>query len=171
MKFFTALWHWTFLIVTGILLTQTDFPVVVEGSVYVILRASDKPVIIFIKHNLFLCMNCCELTILYILIRPNDDLLKANTCSCWYYVKLYIFFMATCICLFYTNAKGWAKSPFGGGEICWDGLLGLNREVLRRLGWRACCGQLPYLTHQAELTLVSLPFHSIRRSACYYYWY
>jgi len=37
-------------------------------------------------------MHCCELTPLHIRIRPNGDLLKANTCSCWYYIKLYILF-------------------------------------------------------------------------------
>ena len=38
-------------------------PVPVEGSEFVMLRAADKPVIVFIKHNLFLCMHFCELTI------------------------------------------------------------------------------------------------------------
>jgi len=33
-----------------------------------------------------------EVTILYILLLPNDGLLKATTCSSWSYVKLYILF-------------------------------------------------------------------------------
>jgi hypothetical protein len=37
-------------------------------------------------------MHCCKLTLLYILILPNDGLLKAKTCSCWYYIKIYIFY-------------------------------------------------------------------------------
>jgi hypothetical protein len=132
-------------------------PNVVEGSEFFILRAPDQPVNIFIKYNLFLYMHYCELTIFYILVRPNDDILKANTCSFWYYVKLYIFWWPRVFLFLILTQRDEPhvlleeKKFIGMGY--WFEPRGLPSRRLK-----AFCGQLPYLTHQAELTLVSLPF-------------